>query len=261
VIRTATLVVVLLMLAATAFAVPAPPAPVENAMGDSLDMDWGRVPEYRIVPGDQLGLDFGPQGEATLSDEGNQVRLRLQRVRPDGRISVFPIGDVVAAGRTVRELEDELVRLLAGELRRPRVTIEVTEIAGNEVHILGRVEHPGSYKAGPYMTVSQAVAAAGGLKDDASPNNILVFHRDGARTAKVVGLRLGDALKHGKLEADLPLGRFDIVFVPRSRIGDINVFSKQFFADNLGPLQFGLLGWELFHLDRVYPIPITLSRQ
>lgn len=256
-IRTAVLIAAMLMLAATAFAVAPPQAPVENAMGDSLDMDWGRVPEYRIVPGDQLAFNFGPQGDVTVTSD----LIRLQRVRPDGRISVFPIGDVVAAGRSVRELEDEVVRLLAGELRRPRVTIEVTEVAGNEVHILGRVEHPGSYKAGPYMTVSQAVAAAGGLKDDASPNNILVFHRDGARTAKVVGLRLGDALKHGKLEADLPLGRFDIVFVPRSRIGDINVFSKQFFADNLGPLQFGLLGWELFHLDRVYPIPITLSRQ
>jgi protein involved in polysaccharide export with SLBB domain len=256
VIRTALLIAVLLMLAATAFAVERP-TPVENAMGDSLDMDWARVPEYRIVPGDELALNFGPQGDVTVTND----LIRSQRVRPDGRISVFPIGDVVAAGRSVRELEDELVRLLAGELRRPRVTIEVTEVAGNDVHILGRVEHPGSYKVGPFMTVSQAVAAAGGLKDDASPNNILVFHRDGARTAKVLGLRLGDALKHGKLEADLPLGRFDIVFVPRSRIGDINVFSKQFFADNLGPLQFGLLGWELFHLDRVYPIPITLSRQ
>jgi protein involved in polysaccharide export with SLBB domain len=257
VIRTAALIAAMLMLATTAFAVPAPPAPVETAMGDSLDMDWSRIPEYRIVPGDQLAFNFGPQGDVMVTSD----LVRIQRVRPDGRISVFPIGDVVAAGRTVRELEDELVRLLAGELRRPRVTIEVTEVAGNEVHILGRVERPGSYKAGPYMTVSQAVAAAGGLKDDASPNNILVFHRDGARTAKVVGLRLGDALKHGKLEADLPLGRFDIVFVPRSRIGDINLFSKQFFADNLGPLQFGLLGWELFHLERVYPIPITLTRQ
>ena len=141
------------------------------------------------------------------------------------------------------------------------MSIEVSDVAGNEVHVLGRVERPGSYKAGPFMTVSQAVAAAGGLKDDASSNNVLVFHRDGARTARVLGLRLGDALKHGRLEADLPLGRFDIVFVPRSRIGDINVFARQFFTDNLGALQFGLLGWELFHLDRVYPIPITLSRQ
>lgn len=221
----------------------------DNSSADSLAMDWSRVPEYRLVPGDELILNFGPPVE--LGGEPS----RPQRVRPDGRISVFPVGDIVAAGRTVRELEGELVRLLAGELRRPRVTVEVTEVAGNQVHVLGRVERPGSYNAGPYLTVSQAIAAAGGLKDDASPNNLLVFHRDGARTAKVMRLRLGDAIRRGRLEADVPLGRFDIVYVPRSRIGDINVFVRQFFTDNLGALQFALIGWELFHLDLVYFIP------
>jgi protein involved in polysaccharide export with SLBB domain len=109
VIRVAALIAAMLMLAATAFAVPAPPPPVENAMGDSLDMDWSRIPEYRIVPGDQLAFNFGPQGDVMVTSD----LVRIQRVRPDGRISVFPIGDVIAAGRTVREAGDELVRLLA----------------------------------------------------------------------------------------------------------------------------------------------------
>lgn len=220
----------------------------DDAMADSTGMDWSRVPEYRLVPGDELLLNFGPPVEP------NSPVPRRQRVRPDGRISVFPIGDVVAAGRTVSELESELVQLLGAELKRPRVTIEVTEVAGNEVHVLGRVEHPGSIKAGPYMTVSQAVAGAGGFKDDAASNSVLVFHRDGARTVRVMRLRLGDALKKGRLEADLPLGRFDIVYVPRSSIGNLNMFVKHFFGDNLPMLQFALVGWELFHLDRVFVV-------
>lgn len=254
-IRSAVLIASMLVLGVSSYAATGPTKYESDA--DSLAMDWSRVPEYRIVPGDELVFNFGPQPEISLVTD----LVRHQRVRPDGRVSVFPVGDVVAAGRTVSELEGEIVKVLAGELKRPRVSIEVSDVAGNEVHVLGRVEHPGSFKAGPFMTVSQAVAAAGGLKDDASSNNVLVFHRNGARTAQVVGLRLGDALKHGRLEADLPLGRFDIVYVPRSRIGDINVFARQFFSDNIGALQFGLLGWELFHIDRVYPIPITLTRQ
>jgi len=221
----------------------------DDAMADSSAMDWSRVPEYRLVPGDELILNFGP-----LIDPLPGTQPRGQLIRPDGRISVFPIGDVVAAGRTVSELESELVKLLGAELKRPRVTIEVSGVAGNEVHVLGRVEQPGSFKAAPYMTVSQAVAKAGGFKDDAARNSVLVFHRDGARTARVVRLRLGDALKRGRLEADLPLGRFDIVYVPRSSIGNINMFTKQFFGDNLSVLQFGLLGWELFNLDRVFVV-------
>lgn len=221
-----------------------------DAMADSTGMDWSRVPEYRIVPGDEMILNFGPQ-----SDPGSPVHLeRKQRVRPDGRISVFPVGDVVAAGRTVAELESELVQLLGAELKRPRVTVEITEVAGNEVHVLGRVESAGSFKAGPYLTVSQAIARAGGFKDDAASNNVLVFHRDGARTVRVLRLRLGDALKKGRLEADLPLGRFDIVFVPRSAIGNINGFTRQFFGDNIQMLNFALRGWELFNLDRVFVV-------
>lgn len=243
-----TTIVLVLGLSSAALGAPKP----ERPMPDSLAMDWSLVPEYRMVPGDELILNFGPQPEISLSTD----LTRRQRVRPDGRISVFPVGDVVAAGRTVRELEEDLVKLLAGELRRPRVTIEVTEVAGNEVHVLGRVDHPGSYKAAPFMTVSQAVAAAGGFKDDASSNSVLVFHRDGARTAQVMRLRLGDALKHGRLEADLPLGRFDIVYVPRSAIGNINVFARQFFTDNIGIMNFALQGWQLFHLDRVFVVGV-----
>ena len=225
---------------------------IDDAMADSSAMDWSRVPEYRLVPGDELIFNFGQQQEV---GQGTDF-IRRQRIRPDGRLSVFPIGDVVAAGRTVRELESELVKLLGAELKRPRVSVEVTDVAGNEVHVLGRVGVPGSYKAGPYMTVSQAIAHAGGFSEDAATNSVLVFHRDGARTARVMRLRLGEALKRGRLEADLPIGRFDIVYVPRSTIGNINAFTKSFFTDNFGMLQFGLLGWELFHLDRVFVVGV-----
>jgi polysaccharide export outer membrane protein len=229
-----------------------PARAADNAMADSTGMDWSRIPEYRLVPGDELLLNFGPLVEASAT----AGPPRTQRIRPDGRISVFPVGDVVAAGRTVAELESELVKLLGAELKRPRVTVEVVDVAGNEVHVLGRVEHPGSFKAGPFMTVSQALAKAGGFKDDAASNSVLVFHRDGARTARVMRLRLGDALKRGRLEADLPLGRFDIVYVPRSGIGNLNQFTKKFFTDNMGMLQFGFLGWELFNLDRVFVVGV-----
>ena len=232
--------------------VAAPARASDDAMADSSAMDWSRVPEYRLVPGDELILNFGPPIEPSPSGGG----VRGQRIRPDGRISVFPVGDVVAAGRTVSELESVLVKLLGAALKRPRVTIEVAEVAGNEVHVMGRVDHPGSYKASPYLTVSQAIARAGGFKDDAATNSVLVFHRDGARTARVMRLRLGDALKRGRLEADIPLGRFDIVYVPRKAIGNINVFAKQFFGDNISMLQFGFLGWELFNLDRVFVVGV-----
>jgi len=119
-----------------------PAGPVRGAAAPAdtpLDqIDWGQAPEYRIVPGDELGLNFGPR------EDLNRELVRLAVVRTDGRVTVFPIGDVVAAGRTPVELQAELIRLLAGEYRQPRVTVEVVKSAANRVHVLGRVKKPGS---------------------------------------------------------------------------------------------------------------------
>jgi polysaccharide export outer membrane protein len=236
----------------------APPPPMRQEVliqGDSTRFDWSRVPEYRIVPGDVLMLNTGPSENAPSDVSRRQV------VRPDGRISLFPIGDVVAAGNTPSELEQILLNLLAAEYRSPRIVVEVAEFAGNQVHVMGRIKRPGSYPAGPYITVVQALTAAGGFEDDAARNSVIVFHRDGARTVRVSRLRVHDSLKSGRLDADVPLSRFDIIYVPRSTIGNINVFTRQFFTDNLGALQFVMTGWELFNLERVYPGRLVNSGQ
>ena len=216
---------------------------------DTTGMDWCRMPEYRIVPGHVLRLNFGPRVEGPDEDV-----IREVHVRPDGRISLYPVGEVVAGGGTPGELHTALFGLFSGYLRDPRFSIEIAEFAGNQVHLLGRVKKPGSYKADPFMTLSQAVAAAGGFEDDASTNSVLIMHRDGAHTVRVARVALGSALRSGDLSADIMLNPYDIVYVPRSTIGNINVFSKLFFGEQLPALQFILLGWQLFHLDRTVVI-------
>jgi polysaccharide export outer membrane protein len=229
-------------------AAPVPSDSVAALSGDATTAeDWSLVPEYRIVPGDRLDLNFGPAPGLTTDI------LRQVKVRPDGRISVFPVGDVVAAGRTVRELEAALVDLLAAEFKQPRVTVELVEAAGNQVHVLGQVTSPGSFPAGPFMTLSQAITAAGGFTDGAARNSVLVFHRDGARNVRVARVALDRAITSGRLDADIPLSRFDIVYVPRSTVGNVEVFSRQVLGSlNLG-LNTALVGWELFNLERVFP--------
>ena len=54
-------------------------------------------------------------------------------------------------------------------------------------------------------------------------------------------------------DADIPLSRFDIVFVPRSTIGNVEVFTRQVFGSALLGLQTAITGWELFNLERVFP--------
>ena len=211
---------------------------------DSTAMDWTRVPEYRIVPGDRLQLDYGHRADAVPD-------LRDVWVRPDGRITVFPAGDVIAAGLTPMELQRNIIALLSQDFKLPRVVVSVTEVAGNVVHVMGRVEKPGSYPAGPFVTVMQAVTAAGGLSPDASRNSVLLFHRDGAHTVNVSRVRL-DRIMNGDDLADQVVGRFDIIYVPRSTIGRIDLFAQQFISPVGNAFSAALVGWELFNLDRVY---------
>ena len=119
--------------------------------------------------------------------------------------------------------------------------------------MLGQVTNPGSFPAGPFMTLAQAISAAGGFTDGAARNSVLVFHRDGARNVRVARVALDRAITSGKLDADIPLSRFDIVYVPRSTVGNVEVFSRQVLGSlNLG-LNTALIGWELFNLERVFP--------
>ncbi|MBI1798844.1 MAG: polysaccharide biosynthesis/export family protein [Candidatus Eisenbacteria bacterium] len=232
---------------------PAPHADLTPASSygdaDSLALDWSSVPEYRIVPGDELTLDFGPRADL------NGDILREMVVRPDGRISVFPVGDVIAAGRTPRELEGALVKLLAGDIRAPRVIVELSRLAVNQVHVIGEVVRVGPVTADPYMTVVQAITAAGGFKEGAARNNVLVFNRNGANTVRVAEVRVDDVLKFGGLKGDLRLSRFDIVYVPRSTVGNIEVFTRMFFGGLTNVTSFAFEGWELFNLDRVFIVP------
>lgn len=207
------------------------------------EIDWGQSPEYRIVPGDELGLNFGP-GQTYDRDV-----VRAVTVRPDGRVSVFPIGDVVAAGRTPAELQAELVRLLAGEMKQPRVVVEVTKFAGNRIHVLGRVKEPGSLPVSSLPTLLQVIAEAGGFEDDAARGSVVVMHRVGLGSVSVTRVRADKLLRNG---GDVPLSRYDIVYVPRSTIGNVGVFVDQFFRSMIPAETFTLVGWELFHLDRVF---------
>ena len=217
---------------------------------DTLAMDWSKVPEYRLVPGDKLSIDMGPK------PDGIGEFLREVTIRPDGRITAYPVGDVVAAGLTPMELQKSLVAMLSASLRLPHVTVEVVSTTSNQVHVLGRVQRPGSVPALAFMTVSQAIAAGGGFTDDAARNSVLLIHREGARSVRVTRVPLDRTLK-GQALLDPPLSRFDIVYVPRSTVGNLSVFLQQFFGGATVAAAATRTGWELFNLDRVYTTRVT----
>ena len=126
------------------FSPPQPSAP------ESLAYYIDELP-YRIAPGDVLAVDFG----AVL--DGRPIRTEGVLVRPDGMISLNPIGDVRAAGRTPGELDSVLAIAYVDVYREPNITVSVAKMAGNLIHVLGQVRSPGSYEVTPNATVLQAM--------------------------------------------------------------------------------------------------------
>ena len=156
------------------------------------------ITEYRLGPGDKLRIEV-------YKDQ--QVSQSVQ-VRPDGKITLPFVGDLDATGRTPIELRDTITEQLKAYMTNPSVTVIVVEALAATAYVMGEVNKPGTVtlQGGP-LTVIQALALAGGLKDFADSKNIRILRRsstgvqtiafnykDGIRGAAPVYLRPGDTV-------------------------------------------------------------------
>ena len=83
------------------------------------------------------------------------------------------------------------------------------------------------------MTLVQAVYAAGGFLETAQRSNVVLVRKDeqGSRISRAVDVR---AVASGKdASQDVPLQPYDMVFVPRSGITNVNLWVQQYIRDNL----------------------------
>jgi len=133
-------------------------------------------------------------------------------VRPDGKISLPMIGDIVAEGRTAKELQAEVQHKLTPVVNEPVVTVMVSEINAAKFFVLGEVAHAGAYPVRGNMNVLQAIALAGGPTEYANRGGIVVIrHGDDGKEARYnVNYR---EVVSGKAQA-IQLAPGDTVFVP-----------------------------------------------
>jgi polysaccharide export outer membrane protein len=200
---------------------------------------------YRICPGDELTVDYG------LVLDNRPVTATVI-VRPDGAVSLPRVGDVRVAGRSTAELDSVLADLYADVYLNPSITVEVSRLAGNLVHVLGEVATPGSYPIVPNATAMQAIAQAGGFQKGASQGDVLVLRRTGANQVAVKKINMRQLLAGGKAAGDMIIRRNDIVYVNRSLIGDLKVFADYVLYPLTTAGEVYLRGWAIFNIDKVY---------
>jgi len=199
--------------------------------------------EYVIGHGDAIDVLF------LYSSDLNQLDLK---VRPDGRISLPYVGDVVAEGRPVSVLDSVITARYAEIIVNPDVTVVVRDFRPEVVYALGEVKSPGGYEYHSGMTLANALALGGGPSKSGKWNEVLVIRR--VSPDHVVGIQvdINDLLSGKRFDLDVPLQAFDIVYVPKSRIARGQDFMVALKEIILTPADFYLKGWQLANVKILY---------
>ena len=126
----------------------------------------------RIVTPDYL---IGPEDVLEITVWKNQDLSKQVVVRPDGRISLPLIGDVVAVGRTPAQLTEQISIKLKEYKENPSVSIVVKEVNSYVIYVLGEVAKPGKFPLKSKTTLLQGITMAGGFTATASRDKLVVF--------------------------------------------------------------------------------------
>jgi protein involved in polysaccharide export with SLBB domain len=154
-------------------------------------------------------------------------------VRPDGMISLQLIGDVTAAGQSPQALSAELVRRYHGELTEPRISVIVRKPGGQRIYVGGEVGNQGELVLEGGLTLFQAIQKAGGFAKTARRDQVILVRRDANGSASGTSIDVEPIESGEHPEQDVPLHPYDVVFVPRSTIANVNLFVEQYIRNNL----------------------------
>ena len=179
--------------------------------------------EYKLQVGDQLDIKFFYNPELN-----EQVTIR-----PDGRISLQLAHEIMVAGLTPAELTNLLIKKYATEVKRPEITVIVRSFSSQRVYVDGEVAKPGMISLVGFMTVLPTISQAGGVKDSARTSEVIVIRRGADNKPLVIPVNLDKAIDGTDMSQDIILRPFDIVYVPRSPIANVNVWVDLYIRKNI----------------------------
>lgn len=130
--------------------------------------------------------------------------------------------EVEAAGHTIEEIREKARMELSQYVRDFSVDLIPKEWREKKIFVLGEVENPGVYNFSAGMTTLQALALAGGYKNTAVLKDMRIIRGD-LENPKLIRVNMQRTAK-GKDAKDIMLAQNDVIFVPRSAIGDWNNF-------------------------------------
>ncbi|HKA00916.1 MAG TPA: polysaccharide biosynthesis/export family protein [Candidatus Solibacter sp.] len=133
-------------------------------------------------------------------------------IRPDGRVTVNLVGEIMAAGNTPEQLTDALREKLKKYVVDPDVSISVLGVNSKRYFIQGEVNHPGEFKLVVPTKVLEALVNAGGFRDFAKQKDIVIIREEGTST-KRLHFNYKEVIKGKHLDQNIFLKAGDIIVV------------------------------------------------
>jgi len=172
-------------------------------------------PIYRLYPGDQIDIVVSSAPELS----------RTLTVGPDGRILMPMSQPIMAAGKNMIQVQNELKAQLAQQLRDPTVAVTPRAYGPQQIYVGGEVAQSGTFTLPGPIGAIEAIFMAGGLRNSAKTNQIAVLRRapNGGMMMRTVNIGHGlSKLPH--YNDVIQLRRGDIIFVPKTRLAEIGLF-------------------------------------
>jgi len=141
----------------------------------------------------------------------NTELSRVVPVRPDGKISLPLVNDIVASGLTTNELKAQLTERLSPYIQAPEVSVIVREVHSFKVSVQGNVKMPGQYEVKSRATVLDMLARAQGFTDFADKGSVRVLRTVNGKT-QVIRIKYNDAI-NGEENANPVVQPGDIIVV------------------------------------------------
>lgn len=167
---------------------------------------------HRLAPNDEIEIRF-----PFYPDLNDRVL-----VGPDGRVSLQLVDTVAVGGLTVDQATELINRRYAAVIHDPQASITLRAYAPQEVFVDGWVNNLGLVRSDVPLTVSRALAQAGGAKSGAHTDDILVLRR--SADGKIYYYRVALGNYGGAGGQDPLLKSYDVVYVPQTVFASLSDF-------------------------------------
>ena len=169
------------------------------------------------------------QAEEYIIGEGDLIKITVydnpdlttdSRVSGDGKVTLPLIGEVLVSGSTAAEAQKSIATHLSnGFIKKPQVTVFISEYKSKKVTTLGEFTKPGLVELRGNATLMEVISNAGGITPNAA--DILFIQRkvlrpEGRSEDVTITVDLNKLLERGDISTNINVKDGDSIYVPRA---------------------------------------------